>query len=214
MRLRFSKALKRKKPGEQPDASSLFERVKRRCSNYWKPGFVRFFEYIEIGNIARAEQLLDGGVNINSESRNGYTALHFAVREHQVKSVEFLLAKDIEVNSIPVDGSTPLLWAAEEIINNDEDSGLCVNIFYLLLNAGADPNLKNDQDEVPVQVIVDNGKLDVLLQGKPDGFDLDLSQIKISSGNFKRCESYLKDIPELKQPQVIDSCCQVGECQA
>ncbi len=111
---------------------------------------------------------------INARDGGGKTALHWAALYGQKKVIELLLAKKADVNSLDEDGFTPLHWAAtfnqsdavKLLLANKANMNLKVQKYgwtalrlavihghiataEALLNGGADPNLK-DEENIPL----------------------------------------------------------------
>jgi ankyrin repeat protein len=77
-------------------------------------------------------------LKLNSQGREGFSALHFAVQEHNIKILDVLLKnKTIIVDIQDSWGDSPL-WRAIYDENYDE------NIIIKLLEAGADINKQNN----------------------------------------------------------------------
>jgi ankyrin repeat protein len=71
-----------------------------------------------------------------------------AVQDDDSASVAALLAKKVDVNAREEDGATPLAWAAVRCNVKNAD---------LLLKAGANPNLTNEQFVGPLYLAIENG---------------------------------------------------------
>ena len=108
---------------------------------------------------------------INARGGNGRTALHWAALYGQNKVIELLLARKADVNSLDEDGFTPLHWAAtfnqsdavKLLLANKANMNLKVPKYgwtalrlavihghiataEAILNAGADPNVKDEEN--------------------------------------------------------------------
>ncbi|MFZ0915507.1 MAG: ankyrin repeat domain-containing protein [Candidatus Udaeobacter sp.] len=111
---------------------------------------------------------------INARDGDGKTALHWAALYGQTKVMELLLANKADVNSLDEDGFTPLHWAAtfnqsdavKLLLANKANMNLKVQKYgwtplrlavihghmaaaEALLNGGADPNVK-DEENIPL----------------------------------------------------------------
>jgi ankyrin repeat protein len=133
---------------------------------------------------------------INARDSDGKTALHWAALYGQNKVMELLLANKADVNSLDEDGFTPLHWAAtfnrsdavKLLLANKANMNLKVQKYgwtplrlavihghmataEALLNSGADPNLK-DEENIPLlnQAVVRGKKemVELLLDKKAD----------------------------------------------
>ena len=90
--------------------------------------------------------LLAAGANVNVAKNDGYTPLHTAVDKVQKEMVELLLAAGADVNRIDKIGNTPLHITASK-------SGYeIVEITKILIQKGADMNLKNGKLETPLSI--------------------------------------------------------------
>jgi ankyrin repeat protein len=133
---------------------------------------------------------------INARDSGGRTALHWAALYGQEKVMELLLAEKADVNSLDEDGFTPLHWAAtfnqgdavKVLLANKADTNLKVPKYgwtalrltvihghmaaaEALLNGGADPNVK-DEENIPLlhQAVIRGKKemVELLLDKKAD----------------------------------------------
>ena len=133
---------------------------------------------------------------LNARDGDGKTALHWAALYGQTKVMELLLANKADVNSLDEDGFTPLHWAAtfnqsdavKLLLANKANMNIKVQKYgwtplrlavihghmataEALLNGGADPNLK-DEDNIPLlnQAVIRGKKemVGLLLDKKAD----------------------------------------------
>ncbi|KAI9317230.1 ankyrin repeat-containing domain protein [Dichotomocladium elegans] len=89
------------------------------------------------GQLDRVKELVESGVSVNIHDQHGYTPMHAAVSYNQTAIVEYLLEKGANVNIEDFEKDTPL-YVAES-----------VDMAQLLIERGADPNHKNEEDLTP-----------------------------------------------------------------
>ncbi|RPB29703.1 ankyrin, partial [Terfezia boudieri ATCC MYA-4762] len=77
--------------------------------------------------------LVDGGANIMATTPQGWTALALSAKGGYLKSIQFLLDAEPQINHQDKDGFTPLHWAAQNGHSEVVDK---------LLHKGANPMLK------------------------------------------------------------------------
>ena len=95
------------------------------------------------GNLPVINWLLESGADANSQDRNGFTALHFAVQEKHIEAIEKLLDHGADLALADAYGNAPL-WRAVFDARGDFE------IVRMLLKHGADPDAKNDSDRSPM----------------------------------------------------------------
>lgn len=98
------------------------------------------------GDEALAQKLIDMGAPVNANY--GWTALHYAASTGQTQMTRFLIDKGAEINARTERGVTPLYMAARVIATPTVD---------VLLKAGADKTLCNDQGISPADIAKKRG---------------------------------------------------------
>ena len=149
------------------------------------------FAAAEVGDLDAIKKHLEGGADVNAANKQGYTALHIAVRRGQKEAVALLLEKGAKVNA-QRKGKTPLDFAGkkEEIaalllekgaktgkelkaagsIFSAAESGL-VDAVKTHLAAGVDVNGKNKRGHAALHLAAKKGHVEVskvLLEAKSD----------------------------------------------
>ena len=117
----------------------------------------RFFFSLSVCDVARVEECLDRGVDINSR-RDGNTALHLATALHSSKVdnrdlVRRLLARGADPDIGNNRGNTALHTAARK---NFPD------ILTNLLEAGVDKDKKNNNEETAMHLAADNNHVEIV----------------------------------------------------
>ncbi|MDR0779874.1 MAG: ankyrin repeat domain-containing protein, partial [Pseudomonadales bacterium] len=105
-------------------------------------------ELVETGQRAAALAALEHGADVNERSRDGTSALHWAVYQGDEDLVERLIQYGAEVNQANDYGATPLSTAA---IAAD------ATIIGVLLDAGANANARNADNETALMLVARAG---------------------------------------------------------
>lgn len=98
--------------------------------------------------------------NVNVRGVNGQSLLHDAVGKSNVEAVRLLLSLGTDVNAVSSGGSTPLIIAASR---DQHDIAKLYDITKLLLEAGADPNIRGNKGMTALRWAVTNPKGDFRL---------------------------------------------------
>ncbi len=158
-------------------------------------GYVNLMKMLCAPNTAGSKP----GANVNLRGKGGATPLHFAVREHRLSAVEYLLRQpNIEVNVIDNEGKSPwlsavvnekidmmkvLLTAKEKLnINLAGDNAWTAlhiavalkneDMVDLLLKEGANVHVKNVDAATPSYLACRQGHLKILQALRNSGADL------------------------------------------
>ncbi len=105
-------------------------------------------------NISLLNFLIKEGANVNIQSENGWTPLHFAAQENSLEIVKVLLENGALLNVKDKNGNTALHTA----IYNSKGQG---DVITLLLEGGADKNLKNNHGVSPLDLAKQIANYDV-----------------------------------------------------
>ncbi|DBA00019.1 TPA: hypothetical protein N0F65_002022 [Lagenidium giganteum] len=96
-----------------------------------------------MGKLTSVQELLNCGATVAKVDHNGRNALHHACRKDQDDVVRFLIMEaKMDINSQSENKDTPLHKAVR---------GKSVKSIELLLQLGADPHLRNDQNRTPLE---------------------------------------------------------------
>ncbi len=115
---------------------------------------------IASGNVADVESMLDMGTDINAENPRGWTPLLSACEHEQPDIIRLLVARGANINHADSNGWTPLHNAIDVAIDgaiqtrSPKVDWQCVGV---LLDLGADPNLKCNHGKTPFSIIDDYG---------------------------------------------------------
>lgn len=126
--------------------------------NYLRPEYHRsmLHEAVSTRKLEIALDLIQRGIDLNIQDYNGNTALHYAVgnlkyRENRMIA-KAILDRRPRVNLQDHDGNTALwyvLYHARNVAGEEYDE--CCEIVKMLLDAGADTNLKNRLGSSPAK---------------------------------------------------------------
>ncbi len=104
-------------------------------------------------NVNATRKLLNNGVNVNQENKEGNTPLYRASEMGHTEAVKLLLSKGADVNKAKKDGDTPLTIASYE--GHTE-------IVKLLLAKGADINKVDKDGETALYVASEGNRFDIV----------------------------------------------------
>ncbi len=139
---------------------------------------------VESGYVDMVRLFLDSGVSPDEKDRYGDSLLHRAVSGKQEDVARLLIKKGADVNAVNKKNETPLFVAARY----DDEKETRFNLGKLLLESGADPNIRSSEgDKSPLIDAVDHNMtalVELLLKYKAD------PNVKTSSGNTPLFESY------------------------
>ena len=95
----------------------------------------KFFENSKLGKTKEVIKAINGGINVNTKDKYGYTALMYAALQDDAETVNALLEIGADINAKSNSGLTALMLAAY--------SGH-LEIIDILIKAGADVNARKD----------------------------------------------------------------------
>jgi ankyrin repeat protein len=124
-----------------------------------------FFDKVEHNNLNEVKALLDKGVDVNFQDKNLDTALHIAAVNNLPHMVNFLLDKGANPNTSNLNYDTPLLLICAKYQSppfgeryseewHSDVTRRVSPIIQPLLKAGADPEAKNKQHDLPLVLAV------------------------------------------------------------
>lgn len=114
--------------------------------NYSEFDIVKAVQY---GALVRVRELVDGGYDVNLPDNDTITLLHWAAINNRSEIVKYLLEKDASVDAVGGDlNSTPLHWATRQ--------GHLASV-VLLINAGADPQIRDAEGCSPIHLAAQFG---------------------------------------------------------
>lgn len=98
-------------------------------------------------------RMLDGGVDINIQDRNGSTALHLSVNSPTTKMMKFLLQHGANPSIQDNRGEITL----HHLFNGGMAEKKALERAKTLLNAGADLTIKNNEGRTPIDLAAERG---------------------------------------------------------
>lgn len=175
-------------------------------------------------------KLVEAGVDLDTQGRLGYTALHWAGIRGNWRIFAELVAAGAPVNAIGSDGGTPLHWtchhdnpdAVRLLLDAGADVGIqnrwgrtplhvasrrgCLEVAELLLDAGADPNATTHEGWTPMHVAALSGQelmLDLLETRAADPTRTDSDGLTACQRWKRRPRPIPVDIPQLAEYEGI-----------
>ncbi|MBN2135920.1 MAG: ankyrin repeat domain-containing protein [Acidobacteria bacterium] len=114
-----------------------------------------FLTAVTMGELDLAFDLLSKGADINYLDREGWGALHWAVRAERPESVKFLLEHNPQVDLKTIEENYTALHLVCKTKYRMKKNRL--QIAEMLLNAGADPDVKDESSTTPLHMAVTYG---------------------------------------------------------
>lgn len=102
-------------------------------------------EACRAGALDILQWLLDHGADLNAQNYVGWTALHGAINYGQPQAFHMLIARNPDIHIRTNLGKSPLHLAASPQVNRDH-----VDLMQVLLDCGADPNARDNDDSTPL----------------------------------------------------------------
>ncbi len=126
----------------------------------------QFLNAVKIGNMKNIMKLLFDGADINYMNNLGVTPLTYVINTRKTEMVKFLLENNADVNKKVKDGNTALHIACNYSPGYDPEKVVSegkivddIEIVQLLLDHGADMNIKNDNGMTPYLLASKNCKI-------------------------------------------------------
>lgn len=110
---------------------------------------------ISYPNTEIIEFLLSKGANPNIKSDNGMTPLMNNGKWGTKETVSLLLNAGANINEQDTIGNTPLIYAVNQNLSRDND--LRIDVIKLLIEKGANPNIKNKQGQTAFSIAASLG---------------------------------------------------------
>jgi uncharacterized protein len=105
-------------------------------------------------NLRIVKMILDHGANINVQDSLGYSALHYASQNQSIEMTKLLIEKGSMIDGLDAYGNTPLGRAVFTSRGHGQ-------VIKLLLDAGADKEIKNSHGLSPMDLAKSIGNYDV-----------------------------------------------------
>ena len=105
------------------------------------------------GNIKKVKALINAGIDVNAEDKNGNTALMCAAAYGYTDTVNLLIDKGADVNARSNDGVTALMrvaWYGK------------TDVAKVLIKAGADLELKDNNEQTALMKAVSKGNTEIV----------------------------------------------------
>ncbi len=156
-------------------------------------------DYAAAGDIEQVRSLISKGINANTKSQNGMTALHLASANGHKDITELLIQQGVDVNGGP---QTPLILACQR--GNNE-------IAELLIANGADINTKNSRGQTPLHFLARDGYTNTMERLIAKGADVNAADRWVWTPLHYACWRNQKEAIELLLTKGADVNAREGE---
>jgi ankyrin repeat protein len=103
------------------------------------------YEACRTGDLDTVQWLLDHGADVNAQDCERWAPLHSAADWGQLQALKMLIERDADIHIRAEFGISPLHLAASPWIKHDQ-----VDIMQVLLDHGADPSARDDDNSTPL----------------------------------------------------------------
>lgn len=119
-------------------------------------------------NEVAVKLLIGRGADCQATDHTGKNSLLLSVDRHQMGYIGLLVAKGVNINSQDDDGNTALHLIYKKAIQNKWYLQTCKNIGQVLLDEGADPHIKNNDEKSAMDLAQESGEMALieLLEGR------------------------------------------------
>lgn len=118
--------------------------------NYQEPSFVLFREFVTNNfSIQEVEESLKAGASVDAHNAFNQTILMYAINRGNIDMVKFLITNGADINTIDIDGNTPLMYAAikETVVFEIDNISILKRMFNKFFNESFEENQSEDLDE-------------------------------------------------------------------
>ena len=147
--------------GAQLDYAFYFQDDERQYDGVW---FNALQAAASGGNEDTINFLIDQGMNINTQTPDGWTPLFIAARDGQADAARLLIYRKADLNTQTNLGATPLLMT---ITQHYQSEAQRMELLAYLIRRGADPNLTDNNGFSPLYYAALSGRpavVDFLLE--------------------------------------------------
>jgi SAM-dependent methyltransferase len=117
-----------------------------------------FIRILHPGNEKAIQLLLQKGADLNITDPSGRNALLVSVGSHQKGYIELLVSYGIDINSQDSDGNTALHYPLINVLENRQYLPYSKEFVKILMDAGADPEIRNREGKSPIDLAAESGK--------------------------------------------------------
>lgn len=116
----------------------------------------------QLENEKVVEHLLLHGADVNITDRTKKNALLVSVYSNRKEYIGIFLSKGMDINSQDEDGNTSLHYPLRNVLRNKMFLSFSKEIVNLLIDAGADPYIKNKEGKSPMDLATESGEKELI----------------------------------------------------
>ena len=142
-------------------ANMVVSRIEQILDGPYEPMDTKLRKASVNGDIETMAEFFDSGVGLKARDDYGLTPLLYTIFGQKSEAVQFLIARGANLNTRAINGETSL-HVATQIAANATNKKALLEIMVSLLQAGANPAIKDHDNKTPLDHAMDNNDTEVI----------------------------------------------------